>query len=106
MRIRLLAIIIDLGVPNTIISLAGKILVNEPSIWAIDAITNQLLASGSNAMMMYDKISAAEIMIKPFTNQIWRNSKNLIFSSFIMLSVPFGITNDRCKPNSGLTLIS
>ncbi len=115
MRLRLLrqlAIGVDLGTANTLISLEGKILVNEPSIVAIDPVTNKLLASGSIAMLMHEKtgttiktikplrdgviadFSAAELMIKSFTNQIRKTSKNLIFSSYTMLfSVPTGITD-------------
>lgn len=115
MRLRLLrqlAIGVDLGTANTLISLEGKILVNEPSIVAIDSVTNKLLASGSTAMLMHEKtgttiktikplrdgviadFSAAELMIKSFTNQIRKTSTNLIFSSYTMLfSVPTGITD-------------
>jgi len=115
MRLRLfsrLAIGVDLGTANTLISLEGKILLNEPSIVAIDPVTNQLLATGSITMLMHEKsgtaiktikplrdgviadFSAAELMIKSFTNRISKESKNLIFSSYTMLfSVPIGITD-------------
>ena len=46
---------IDLGTANTLIISKGSVVVDEPSIIAIDRITNKVLAVGSEAMQMHEK---------------------------------------------------
>ena len=46
---------IDLGTANTLIATKGSVVVDEPSIIAIDRITNKVLAIGSEAMQMHEK---------------------------------------------------
>lgn len=106
-----IAIGVDLGTANTLICYNGKILVNEPSIIAIDALTKVLLASGNEAKAIHEKsnqsirtikplkggviadFSGAELMIKTFVDQINIKKRYLFFSSLTMLfSVPTGIT--------------
>lgn len=107
-----LALGIDLGTANTLISCGDRILINEPSIVAVDGHTSQLLASGEEAMLMHEKtnsmsirtikplrdgviadFTAAEMMIKSFVGKVRKKENHLFFSSFTMLfCVPTGIT--------------
>jgi rod shape-determining protein MreB len=48
-------IAIDLGTANTLIIYKDKIVVDEPSIVAIDKIANKVLAIGREAMQMHEK---------------------------------------------------
>ncbi|WP_339609980.1 rod shape-determining protein, partial [uncultured Roseivirga sp.] len=48
-------IAIDLGTANTLIIHKDKIVVDEPSIIAIDRNTNKVLAIGKDAMNMHEK---------------------------------------------------
>ena len=45
----------DLGTANTIILHDGKIVVDEPSVVALDRLSNKTLAVGSKAKLMYEK---------------------------------------------------
>lgn len=45
----------DLGTANTIITCNGKIVVDEPSVVALDKKTNKMIAVGEKAKMMYEK---------------------------------------------------
>lgn len=117
------AIGVDLGTANTLICFNDKILINEPSIVAVDAATNELLAFGSVAKMMHEKtnraiktikplrdgviadFSGAELLIKVLVNQINVKSINPFFPSLTMLfSVPTGITEveKRAVKDSGI----
>ncbi|MEM0994009.1 MAG: rod shape-determining protein [Bacteroidota bacterium] len=100
---------IDLGTANTLIIQDGKIVVDEPSIVAIDRKSNQTIAVGSKAMQMYEKtheniktirplkdgviadFSAAESMIEGMIRMIGK--KKRIFSHMKMvICIPSGIT--------------
>lgn len=102
---------VDLGTANTLICYNDEVLVNEPSIIAINTLTNKFLASGVEASLMQGKsnstirtikplkggiiadFSGAELMIKSFVDQVNFRSKHFSFSSLSMLfSVPIGIT--------------
>lgn len=48
-------IAMDLGTANTIITCNDKIVVDEPSVVAIDRHTNKMIAVGEKAKMMYEK---------------------------------------------------
>ncbi|MCD8236417.1 MAG: rod shape-determining protein [Prevotellaceae bacterium] len=48
-------IAMDLGTANTIITCNGKIVVDEPSVVALDKKTNKMMAVGRKAKMMYEK---------------------------------------------------
>ena len=45
----------DLGTANTIITCNGKIVVDEPSVVALDQKNNKMIAVGNKAKMMYEK---------------------------------------------------
>ena len=48
-------IAMDLGTANTIITSNGKIVVDEPSVVAMDKNSNKMIAVGTKAKMMYEK---------------------------------------------------
>ncbi|NLV52388.1 MAG: rod shape-determining protein [Bacteroidales bacterium] len=48
-------IAMDLGTANTIITYNGKVVVDEPSVVALDKKTNKMIAVGQKAKMMYGK---------------------------------------------------
>ncbi|MBQ9640032.1 MAG: rod shape-determining protein [Bacteroidaceae bacterium] len=48
-------IAMDLGTANTIITMNGRIVVDEPSVVALDKNTNKMIAVGNKAKMMYEK---------------------------------------------------
>ena len=48
-------IAMDLGTANTIITSDGKIVVDEPSVVALDRRTDRMIAVGERAKMMYEK---------------------------------------------------
>lgn len=103
-------IAIDLGTANTIIIHNDKVVVDEPSIIAIDRITNKVLAVGKKAMMMHGKthenirtirplrdgviadFQSAEIMIKEFIRMI--NPHKSLFPPALkmVICIPSGIT--------------
>lgn len=61
---------IDLGTANILVTLNGKgIVLSEPSVVAIDTITNQILASGNEAKEMLRKNTRKYKSSK--TNERW-----------------------------------
>lgn len=104
-------IAIDLGTANTLIIHKDKIVVDEPSIIAIDRNTNKVLAIGRDAMNMHEKtheniktirplkdgviadFEAAELMIKGMIKMIDLKRRSFIPSSHRMvICIPSGIT--------------
>jgi len=103
-------IAIDLGTANTIIIHNDKVVVDEPSIIAIDRMTGKVLAVGKKAMMMHGKthdnirtirplrdgviadFQSAEIMIKEFIRMI--NPRKSLFPPALkmVICIPSGIT--------------
>ncbi len=100
---------IDLGTANTLIIQDGKVVVDEPSIVAVDRRTNQTIAVGHKAMQMHEKtheniktirplkdgviadFQAAEAMIEGLINMIGRRRR--LFSHMKMvICIPSGIT--------------
>jgi rod shape-determining protein MreB len=100
---------IDLGTANTLIIQNGEIVVDEPSIVAIDRRTGQTIAVGKRAMMMHEKthediktirplkdgviadFQAAESMIEGMINMIGKRRR--FFSHLKMvICIPSGIT--------------
>ena len=58
----------DLGTANTIIMHNDKIVVNEPSIVALDNRTDKMVAVGNKAKLMYEKTNTAIRVIRPLRN--------------------------------------
>jgi len=102
-------IAIDLGTANTLIIQNGEIVVDEPSIVAINRSTNETIAVGHKAMQMHEKtheniktirplkdgviadFTAAESMIKGLIDMI--GAKRRFFSHLKMvICIPSGIT--------------
>jgi len=101
---------IDLGTANTVIMVNDKIVVDEPSIVAIDQNTGKPIAFGQTARMMHGRthaniktirplkdgviadFNAAEMMIRGFIKMI--NYKNSIFTPSLrmVVSIPSGST--------------
>jgi rod shape-determining protein MreB len=100
---------IDLGTANTLIIQDGKVVVDEPSIVAINRKTNETIAVGKKAMLMHEKthediktvrplkdgviadFQAAESMIKGFIDMI--GGRRRLFSHMKMvICIPSGIT--------------
>ena len=104
-------IAIDLGTANTLIISKDKIVVDEPSIIAIDKAKNKILAIGSEAMQMHEKtheniktirplkdgviadFQAAESMIRGMIKLIDKDKRRFLPSSHRMIiCIPSGIT--------------
>jgi rod shape-determining protein MreB len=100
---------IDLGTANTLIIQDGKVVVDEPSIVAINRLTKETIAVGSKAMQMHEKthediktirplkdgviadFQAAENMIQGMIKMI--GAKRRMFSHLKMvICIPSGIT--------------
>jgi len=60
----------DLGTANTIIMMNGKIVVNEPSIVALDNRTDKMIAVGNRAKQMYEKTNKDIRVIRPLKNGV------------------------------------
>ena len=61
---------IDLGTANTVIISEGKIMVDEPSIVAIDYQTNKLVAIGNQARQMHGKTHSNIKTIRPLKDGV------------------------------------
>jgi len=103
-------IAIDLGTANTIIIYNDKVVVDEPSIVALERNTGKVIAVGKKAMMMHGKthenirtirplrdgviadFKAAEIMIREMIKMI--GFKNSVFPPALkmVICIPSGIT--------------
>jgi rod shape-determining protein MreB len=100
---------IDLGTANTLIIQDGQIVVDEPSIVAIDRRTGETIAVGTKAMQMHEKthdniktvrplkdgviadFQAAESMIEGMINMIGRRRRFLSHMKMV-ICIPSGIT--------------
>ncbi|MGM9674441.1 MAG: rod shape-determining protein [Bacteroidaceae bacterium] len=63
-------IAMDLGTANTIIISDGKIVVDEPSVVALDRHTERMIAVGGKAKMMYEKTSPKIRTIRPLRDGV------------------------------------
>src|ERR687890_1387077 len=63
-------IAIDLGTANTLIIHNDKIVIDEPSIIAIDRTTNKVLAVGRSAMQMHEKTHDNIKTIRPLKDGV------------------------------------
>ena len=103
-------IAMDLGTANTIITTNGKIVVDEPSVVALDRRTDKMIAVGEKAKMMHEKTHenirtirplrdgviadfyACEQMIRGLIKMV--NNRNRLFSPSLrmVIGVPSGST--------------
>ena len=63
-------IAMDLGTANTIIIADGKIVVDEPSVVALDRHTEKMIAVGEKAKLMYEKVHAGIKTIRPLRDGV------------------------------------
>ena len=100
---------IDLGTANTLIIQDGEVVVNEPSIVAINRQTNETVAVGKKAMLMHEKLheglktirplkdgviadfQAAEALIQGLINMI-EDRKKFFTHLKMVICIPSGIT--------------
>ncbi len=103
-------IAIDLGTANTLIIYKDKIVVDEPSIIALDRKTDKVIAIGKQAMQMHEKthdnirtirplkdgviadFTAAELMIKGMIKLINTGNRFFTPSYRMVICIPSGIT--------------
>jgi rod shape-determining protein MreB len=103
-------IAIDLGTANTLIIHEDKVVVDEPSIVAIDRTTNKVIAVGKKAMQMHEKthenirtvrplkdgviadFNAAESMIREMIKMIYKKTPMFSPSYTMVVCIPSGIT--------------
>ncbi|MGQ9620138.1 MAG: rod shape-determining protein [Bacteroidales bacterium] len=103
-------IAIDLGTANTVIIHNDKVIVDEPSIVAIDRNTGKLIAIGEQARQMHGKtheniqtirplrdgviadFNAAELMIRGMIKMINKSSRLFTPSLRMVVSIPSGST--------------
>lgn len=103
-------IAIDLGTANTLIIHEDKVVVDEPSIVAIDRTTNKVIAVGKKAMQMHEKthdniktvrplkdgviadFQAAESMIREMIKMIYKKPPLFSPSYTMVICIPSGIT--------------
>ena len=63
-------IAMDLGTANTIITSEGKIVVDEPSVVALDSQTSKMIAVGEKAKLMYEKGHEKLKVIRPLKDGV------------------------------------
>ena len=103
-------IAIDLGTANTIITYNGNIVVDEPSVVAIDNSTKNMIAVGERAKQMHEKtnpniqtirplrdgviadFNACEKMVRGFIDKMNLGSKLFTPSLRMVIGVPYGST--------------
>ncbi len=103
-------IAIDLGTANTIIIFNDKVVVDEPSIVAIERSTGRIIAVGKKAMMMHGKtheniktirplrdgviadFQSAEIMIREMIKMVWPKKPLFPPALKMVICIPSGIT--------------
>jgi rod shape-determining protein MreB len=102
---------IDLGTANTLVYVRGRgIVINEPSVVAINSHTNQILAIGDEAKRMVGKTPASivanrplvdgvvsdfevtEQMLRYFINQLHRDRLSALVRPRVLIGIPSGVT--------------
>lgn len=102
---------IDLGTANTVIYQNGQIVLDEPSIVAIDNNTGKCIAMGQKAKLMHEKVNpgirtirplkdgviadfnAAEMMIRGFIKQVGSRRHSLFTPNLkVVVGIPSGST--------------
>lgn len=100
---------IDLGTSNTIVcDKRGRVIINEPSVVAVDVKTKRVLATGNEAKEMIGRTPGSIIAVKPLQDGviadfdmtsdmlrsfIYRSSKRSLFTrTRIVISIPSDVT--------------
>ena len=79
---------VDLGTANTLIIQNGEVVIDEPSIVAINRKTNEILAVGTKAMQMHEKTHANLETIRPLKDGViadFQAAENLIHGLIAMI---------------------
>ncbi len=108
-------IAIDLGTANILIVYKNKVVVDEPSIVAIDRATNKVIAVGKRAMQMHEKthenirtirplkdgviadFEAAESMMREMIKMLYPKKRWFTPSYKMVICIPSGITEVEKK---------
>lgn len=102
---------IDLGTANTIVYKNDQIMLDQPSIVAIDTVTNKCIAIGTQAKLMQEKtnpgirtvrplkdgviadFNAAEMMIRGFIKEVNKKNHSLFTPNLkVVIGIPSGST--------------
>ncbi len=100
---------IDLGTSNTLIcDKKGRVVINEPSVVAVDVKTKRVVAAGNEAKAMIGRTPGSIVAVKPLNygviadfdmtsdmlrNFIYRSSKrNLFTRTRVVISIPSNVT--------------
>lgn len=100
---------IDLGTSNTLVTdRKGRILINEPSVVAVDVKTKRVVATGNQAKQMIGRTPGSIVAVKPLNygviadfdmtsdmlrSFIYRSSKrNLFTRTRVVISIPSNVT--------------
>ncbi len=114
---------IDLGTKNTLVYVKDKgIIINEPSVVAVNNKTNQILAVGEEARRMVGKtpshivairplmsgvisdFEVTERMLKHFIEKVNRESASLLSRPRVVIGIPLGVTEVERKAVEDATL--
>jgi len=114
---------IDLGTANTLVYVRGKgIVINEPSIVAINTKTDRILSVGGEAKKMLGKtppyinvsrplvngiisdFEVAEKMLKHFIDKVHKESYSIIPRPRVVIAIPLNITEVEKKAVEDATL--
>ena len=79
----------DLGTANTIIMYKDKIVVNEPSIVALDNKTDRLIAVGVEAKEMYERNPQNIRVIRPLRNGVIASFEAWSYDSPVLTTTRF-----------------
>lgn len=91
---------IDLGTANTIIIYNDKVVVDEPSIVAIERNTGRIIAVGKKAMMMHGKTHENIKTIRPLRDGViadFQSAEYMIREMIKMINVPRSIFPPQLK---------
>ncbi|HAG15580.1 MAG TPA: rod shape-determining protein [Bacteroidales bacterium] len=91
---------IDLGTANTIIIYNDKVVVDEPSIVAIERNTGKIIAVGKKAMMMHGKTHENIKTIRPLRDGViadFQSAEHMIREMIKMINVPRSIFPPQLK---------
>lgn len=107
---------VDLGTANTLVYVRDKgIVINEPSVVAVNTLTDQILAVGAGAKSMVGKtpghivasrplvngvvsdFEVTEKMLKHFINKVHRESFSLMPRPRVVIAIPLGVTEVERK---------
>ena len=108
-------IAIDLGTTNTLVYVRGKgIVINEPSVVAVNDKTNQIVAVGKGAKMMLGKNPAHIRVVRPLAHGVVsdfevteelltylinkaQGGRMRLFGPRVVIGVPTGVTNVQSR---------